>query len=56
MIHKLLCWLEFHTWEYNKDKTKRWCKHCGKCQEKCLLDLFWATCIDGEPIEEPQSR
>ena len=55
-MHKLLCWLEFHTWEYNKDKTKRWCKYCGKCQEKCLLDLFWATCIDGEPIEEPQPR
>ena len=42
-MKKLLCFLGFHKWEYNEDKTKRWCANCGYAQElEC--GIFW-----GEP-------
>jgi hypothetical protein len=49
MIRRIFCFLGFHKWQYNKDKTKRWCS-CGIAQE-LWANIFWLECIDGEPIE-----
>ena len=49
-IQKFLCKLGIHVWEYNRDKTKRWCLCCGLGQEK-LANVIWCECIDGEPVE-----
>ena len=49
-VQKFLCKLGYHVWEYNKDKTKRWCLYCGLGQEK-FANVIWCECIDGEPVE-----
>lgn len=50
MLNKLLCFFGIHKWQYNKEKDKRFCLHCNKCQEH-WANAFWLECIDGEPIE-----
>ena len=49
-IQKFLCKLGLHVWEYNKDRTKRWCLCCGLAEEY-WCNFEWTECIDGEPIK-----
>lgn len=54
-LRKFLCTIGLHAWEYNEDKTKRWCKYCGIAQE-LWVGLQWEECVDGVPIRKERTK